>query len=318
MVGLGVKTDPIETRYSFEWLFRLLREEGIEYVQIGSFFELYWLDDGYFVELRELAERYGLKLKSQFTAHRELGGFFYGDPYMEKAARQACERFIHVASVLGVDYCGWNPGAVYRDRMDQKEDGIERFLVHMKELQALAHDKGVKALSLEPMSCLAEYPTLPEEMTALIGELDSNHQQHSDETVPVWLCGDISHGYADTSERVVHDNWALFEHAIPMMCEFHIKNTDATFHDTFGFTEAREGIVDLDRLHRIVTDPRHCWPVDDLVGYLEISGPKVGRDYSDADLERTLRESLRSIQYVFSSSGTSPAEVEASSLSAGD
>jgi len=33
-------------------------------------------------------------------------------------------------------------------------------------------------------------------------------------------------------------------------------------------------------------------PVDPLIGYLEIGGPKLGRDYSDGDLERNLRESL--------------------------
>ena len=36
---LGIKTDPIEYRYSYDWLFRLLAEEGIRQVQLGSFFE---------------------------------------------------------------------------------------------------------------------------------------------------------------------------------------------------------------------------------------------------------------------------------------
>jgi ribulose-phosphate 3-epimerase len=33
-------------------------------------------------------------------------------------------------------------------------------------------------------------------------------------------------------------------------------------------------------------------PVDPMIGYLEIGGPKLGRDYSDGDLEHDLRESL--------------------------
>ena len=297
MTDIGVKTDPIETRFSFEWLFRLLNEEGVRYVQLGSFFELYWLDDRYFHDLREEAERHDIRIKSQFTAHRELGGFFYGNPHMERAARSACERFIRVASILGVDYCGWNPGAVYRDRMETKDHGISCFIAHMKELQALAYEEGLKALSLEPMSCLAEYPTLPQEMTSLIEELNGYHDGHADSTVPVWLCGDISHGYADVSRRVVYDNWSLFEHAVPMMNEFHIKNTDEIFQSTFGFSDAesKRGIVDLRRLYRLLKKHDGRWATDDVVGYLEISGPKIGRDYSDCELEDALRSSLRAV-----------------------
>src|SRR6478735_2570032 len=44
---LGVKTDPIEYRYSHPWLFRLLAEEGIQYVQLGTHFELYQLPDAF-------------------------------------------------------------------------------------------------------------------------------------------------------------------------------------------------------------------------------------------------------------------------------
>ena len=31
----GVKSDPIEYRYSYEWLFRILANKGVPYVQIG-------------------------------------------------------------------------------------------------------------------------------------------------------------------------------------------------------------------------------------------------------------------------------------------
>ena len=36
-----------------------------------------------------------------------------------------------------------------------------------------------------------------------------------------------------------------------------------------------------------------------MVGYLEIGGPKIGRDYSDIKLEGQLRTSLRAIKEVF-------------------
>ena len=40
-------------------------------------------------------------------------------------------------------------------------------------------------------------------------------------------------------------------------------------------------------------------PVREIVGYLEIGGPKTGRDYSDWKLEGALRESLRYLSEVF-------------------
>ncbi len=33
---LGVKSDPIENRYTFEWLFDLMRGLGVHYLQMGS------------------------------------------------------------------------------------------------------------------------------------------------------------------------------------------------------------------------------------------------------------------------------------------
>jgi ribulose-phosphate 3-epimerase len=33
-------------------------------------------------------------------------------------------------------------------------------------------------------------------------------------------------------------------------------------------------------------------PLDMVIGYLELGGPKTGRDYSDKNLEKQLRESL--------------------------
>ena len=300
VLGIGVKTDPIQARYSFEWLCRILREEEVQYVQLGSFFELYWLDDGYFHELRRTAERFGLRIKSQFTAHRELGGFFYDDPHMEKAARRACERFIRVAGLLGVDYCGWNPGAVYRDRMETKQDGIDLFVRHLNELQGYAHEHGLRALSLEPMSCLAEYPTLPDEITTLMSRLAAVHRRNPDSTVPVRLCGDISHGYVDAAGEIVHDNWSLFEHAVPMMNEFHIRNTDDRFKSTFGFSKDGTGAVDLRRFRRLLVRNAGRWPVDDVVGYLEMPGPKLGRDNTDMRLESELRASISAVRGALS------------------
>jgi ribulose-phosphate 3-epimerase len=298
---LGIKTDPIETRYSFPWLFDLLAEEGIRHVQVGSFFELYTLEPGWFHQLKAEAAQRNLTLKSLFTAHRELGGFFYGDPYMERAARQGCDRLLQVAAWLGVDYCGWNPGAIYRDRPATKASGLACFHRHLHELMHQAHALGLKGLALEPMSCLAEPPSTPGEIQTMMTKTAVYHQENLRSTVPVYLCGDISHGVADAKGSVVHGNMELFEFAIPWMAEFHFKNTDALFNSTFGFNpeEQKRGIVDLAQFRQVIDRNASRWPVDEVVGYLEIGGPKVGRDYSDPQLGPQLRASLQAIQEVF-------------------
>lgn len=301
-IALGIKSDPIETRYSFEWLFDIAAGEGIPYIQLGSFFELYSLDDRYFEELRETAYRKKVRIKSLFTAHRELGGFFYDNPYMEKVARKNYEKLIKVASILGADYCGSNPGAVYRNRMETKEKGIRTYLKHMRELMHLAFENGLKGLTIEPMSSMAEPPTTPEEMDRMTGELNAYHDRNVANTVPVYLCGDISHGLVDRNFRICHDHLELFKHGLPLMAEFHIKNTDFRYHSTFGFSEEEmeKGVIDLEEIRRMIEKDTRQVPVDEFVGYLEIGGPKVGRDYSDPGLEGSIRDSLRVIRKVFS------------------
>lgn len=298
MIEIGIKSDPIQYRYSFDWLFDIMAETGTEYLQLGSFFELYSLDDAYFYRLRERAEKKGIRIKSVFTAHRELGGFFADDPSMEKVARKNYERLIHVAALVGADYCGSNPGAVYRDQIEKKEKGIVRYLSHMEELSALAYEKGLKALNIEPMSSMAEPPTTPQEIERMVSHLMEFHLKHPDQSVPVFLCGDISHGLADADRNIVHTNLELFEHGIPRMSEFHFKNTDAHFNSTFGFSEdeMQKGIIDLQQINKICERNRNQWPVDDVVGYLEINGPKLGRDYSDILLGDALKSSLNAIK----------------------
>jgi ribulose-phosphate 3-epimerase len=222
-----------------------MEKTGTQYLQLGSFFELYSLDDDYFHELRKKAEDRGIRIKSVFTAHRELGGFFTGDQHLEKVARQNYEKLIHVASVVGADYCGSNPGAVYRDRLEMKEKGIATYLSHMEELVLLGQEKGLKALTIEPMSSMAEPPTTPDEMDTMMGHMGEFHQENPDNSVPVYLCGDISHGLANVEKNIVHSNLQLFEHGIPMMAEFHFKNTDRFYSDTFGFSaeQQQRGII---------------------------------------------------------------------------
>jgi ribulose-phosphate 3-epimerase len=306
---LGVKTDPVEYRYSYEWLFGLLADEGIRSVQLGTFFEIYQLPDAYFQTLRSRAEDRGIAIRSIFTAHRELGGFFIDEPGWEAAARRNYQRLIEVGSLVGARSVGSNPGAVYRDRMGSKKRGIECYLRHMKELMGFAYEQGVEWLAIEPMSCLAEPPTLPDEIRSMADELDTYHRQHPASTARAGFCADVSHAYADGNLCVRHDHVELLKVTLPHLIEIHLKNTDPQYCSTFGFgaTEREAGIVAIEPIRRTLLAHADVLPVDNVVGYLELGGPKLGRDHTDKDLAEGLRDSLRYLKEVWPTDG---AEVE--------
>jgi len=299
-LSLGIKSDPIQYRYSYNWLFRLMKKNDLKHMQLGSFFELYSVDLQYFKDLKAEADEYDVQISSCFTAHRELGGFLTGNQYLTESAFNNYKRYIDVAGVLGSDYIGSNPGAVYRDTPHLKDEAIRCYLHNMEKLMAYAFDHGIKALTIEPMSCSMEPPTTPDEIDMMMEYLNNHHQKNND-TVPVYLCGDISHGLADKNQREIHSNIDLFEVAIPHMCEFHFKNTDTIYNSTFGFSEEERnrGIVDLGQIKDIIYKNSHRWPVEKVVGYLEIGGPKLGRDYSDHLLENQLQESISALKTIF-------------------
>ncbi|QDV68903.1 Ribulose-phosphate 3-epimerase [Rosistilla carotiformis] len=303
---LGVKSDMIEYRYSHQWLFRLLAEEGVGYVQLGSQLETYHLPDRYFHDLRKQADDAGVVIDSTFTTHRELGGFFRSEPGFEQVARKNYERYIEVGGLLGATSVGSNPGAVLRDQMGTKAAGLKCYIKHMKELMHYANEHGLKWLTIEPMSCLAEPPTLPEEIAALGQELTEYHNAHPDTTVQVGYCTDIAHGYADRDGKILFDQYDLFEACVPWMYEVHLKNTDSIYNSTFGFTQAEraKGIIDVPQFRQLLIEASDRLPVTKLAGYLEIGGPKLGRDYSDHLLEASLRESLQYLQTAFMEAST--------------
>jgi ribulose-phosphate 3-epimerase len=298
---LGVKADPIEYRFSYEWFFRLLAEEGIHHVQLGTFFEIYQLPDVFFEELRRKAEDFDIRIASIFTAHRELGGFFRTEPGFVEVARGNFERLIEVGALVGASSVGSNPGAVLRDQMGLKDQGIQTYLHHMKELMKFACDKGVAVLGIEPMSCLAEPPTLPDEMRNMAEELLAYHHDNPDSTSRVGYCLDVAHGYADRGANIVFDNLELLDAALPYTTELHLKNTDSLFNSTFGFSEVEraKGIVDVAAIRDHLLAHSHRLPVRELIGYLEIGGPKTGRDYTDFRLEEQLRASLHYLNETF-------------------
>jgi ribulose-phosphate 3-epimerase len=188
-----------------------------------------------------------------------------------------------------------------RDQGHCREAGIRCYFRHMKELTRLARRRGLSALTVEPMSSLFEFPSTPEEVRRLDAEFDAHVAASGGSAVPLYYCADISHGVADAEERVIADNWDMFELEIPHMWEFHFKNTDPIFNATFGFSgeERARGIVDLTRLKALIERNEDRFPAQEVTGYLELPGPKTGRDYTDRVLGKMLSESLEALTEVF-------------------
>jgi ribulose-phosphate 3-epimerase len=268
-----------------------MEQEQISHLQLGTFFEIYQLPDAWFTDLRRKAADRGIAITSVFTAHRELGGFFRDDgPGFEAVARKSFERLIDVSGLLGARFVGSNPGAVLRDRMGTKAHGSATYLRNFRDLQRRAGDLGIDWLTIEPMSCLAEPPTLPAEMDAYMAAV----LPAGPGVARAGYCLDISHGYANAQQEVICDPMELLRSALAHTCQIHLKNTDAHFNSTFGFgpAERMKGIIDVAAVRKLLLAEADRVPVDPMIGYLEIGGPKLGRDYSDGDLERNLRESL--------------------------
>ena len=300
-VHVGVKSDPIESRYSYEWLFDLMRGLGLHRMQMGTTYHTFTAGDEFFRQLRRSAEKREISISSVFSARRELVGFGSGDPILEEATLRGWKRLIEVAVLVGAESTGSNGFFLLRDMPQLRQTGVATFLKNMKLLMPIARAAGLKALTVEPMSSIYEYPSTPEDMGTLFAALASFLAENPATTVPLLLCSDISHGIADADRKVVHDNWSLFEQEIPWMWEFHFKNTDAIFDATFGFgpEERARGIVDLPRLKALIRGNADRFPVKEITGYLELNGPKTGRDYTDAHLERMLVQSLEAIKAVF-------------------
>jgi sugar phosphate isomerase/epimerase len=300
-VHVGVKSDPIENRYSFDWLFALMAEQQVGWLQLGSSYPFFHADPAWFRDLACKAEHRGIRIASTYTSYREMTGFFSGDPHLEAASHHAWERLIQVASWVGASSAGSSCGSVLRDQPGQKEPGLARWFRHMKDLTRTAKAAGLSALCIEPMSSLFEPPSTPEEMDRVTREMDAFHAADPAGTVPMRFCADISHGLADRDRRVVVDNWRLFEAGIPHTHEFHFKNTDDRFDRTFGFSaeERARGIVDLPRFKALIDANADRFPVRGIVGYLELPGPKTGRDYTDGLLGPALAESLAALKAVF-------------------
>jgi ribulose-phosphate 3-epimerase len=171
----------------------------------------------------------------------------------------------------------------------------------MKLLGEHARRCGLKALTLEPMSSSFEPPSTPEEIDWICGELARHHQANPGRSVPTYVCADISHGLCDEHRAVVVSNTELFTAGARWMAEFHFKNTEADYGATFGFSEAEcaRGIVELPRFRELCAATANAWPVQEMVGYLELPGPKLGRNYTDGKLGAALRSSLASLRAVF-------------------
>ncbi len=301
-ICLGVKSDPITYRYSFEWLFDLMAEEGVRYLQLGTFFELYFLPDEYFTRLREKAREKGVEIMSVFSAYRELGGFLSDDPSLWKVTEKNYQRLIEVSALLGASSCGASMGAIPRDRLNPqiREEGIQRYLERIKEILHYARSFGLSWITTEPMSSYAEPPCSGDEVRYIGEELAAYWRRHRDTAARFGFCADVSHGWVDAKGRLREDYLSLFSATFPYLHEFHFKNTDSLYHETFGFESENlaKGVIDVCRVKSLILEGSALLPERRIIGYLELPGPKLGRDYSDCLLERMLRESLRYLKNV--------------------
>jgi len=298
---LGVKSDPIVYRYSFDWLFDLMQEEGIGCLQLGSFFELYFFSDEFFYELKQKAHRRNIRIASIFSSYRELGGFLSEDAELQRVTRNNYKRFIQIAHILGASSAGSSMGMVLRDHLHRRARSIETFIGNYYEMMHYAREVGLEWLTLELMSCYAEPPCSADEARRLAEVLQAYHSAHPASTVNFGFCADISHGWANEKKEILQDNVSYFIASLPFLYEFHLKNTDGFYHDTFGFEpeNLKRGIVDSAMVRDILLENHALLPVKSVIGYLELPGPKLGRDYTDIHLGRMLRESLRHLKKSF-------------------
>jgi len=294
-IELGVKSDPIQYRYSFDWLFNLMAEEGIYNLQLGTFTEFYSLPDSYFFRLKESAQSKGIQISSIFTSHRELGGFLNPEKEYAEITMKNYRRMIEIAAILECPVAGSSMGSVYRDKIEYRPQGIKSFLKFIKDMMVFAKDHGLSWLTLEPMSCYAEPPCNSVELKKIADELVQFHLNQPEKTVRFGYCSDVSHGWANQEKIVIENNLDYFFASFPYLYEFHFKNTDSIYNSTFGFEleNLERGIIDVKEVYSILMKKQNEIPVTKVIGYLEHPGPKFGRDYSDYLLDRWLRESLK-------------------------
>lgn len=295
IIELGVKSDPIQYRYSFDWLFNLMAEEEVYHLQLGTFTEFYSLPDAYFYRLKESALSKGIQISSIFTSHRELGGFLNPDKEFAEITKRNYQRMIEIAALLECPVVGSSMGSVYRDKIEYRPHGIQSFLNFIKDLMVFAKDHGLSWLTLEPMSCYAEPPCNSIELKKIADELMQHHLSQPEKTVRFGYCSDISHGWVNQKKIIIENNLHYFTSSFPYLYEFHFKNTDSIYNSTFGFESEslKHGIINVKQIYSILMENKNIIPVNKLIGYLEHPGPKFGRDYSDYLLERYLRESLQ-------------------------
>ncbi len=126
------------------------------------------------------------------------------------------------------------------------------------------------------------------------------HRKHATTTAKVGYCVDVAHGYANRTQQIIHDHVALLDASVPYLYELHLKNTDALYNSTFGFSESerKRGIIDVAPLLRRLQTQAARLPVKVIGAYLEIGGPKTGRDYSDCHLEKALLDSLQFLKPI--------------------
>ena len=280
---LGVRIDPTEDLYSYEWILQLMQEEEIRCAQLASFFGLYQLTDASVLELKARAEHFGVSFTSISAVHRELCGLFRPEKEYQRIATGIFERLVDIGALLEANSVGINVPMVPRhgDTRQEQQDGFRVRLGRLKDLVHRAQERGIDTLTVE-------HTTLDQRIAE---ELDADGTCTQIEAATI--------RYSFDTRSMATDR--MLTHVVPQLHELHLRNTDLNLLGTFGFSERDRtvGIVDIPKLRQLLVSqpggPHQRW----ITGYAEVAGPKPGGSHLDKTIQRANRESLRYLRETF-------------------
>ena len=138
---LGVKSDPIESRYSFDWLFDLMKGCGVHRLQMGT------LVPGLLRGGRSFPRTAALGGGTRDPDHQHVHIPPGARVRQRRSAARRCrrrgwERMIHVAALVGAECVGSNACVVLRDQpADPGARACGPSSQNMKELLGIAHGR---------------------------------------------------------------------------------------------------------------------------------------------------------------------------------
>ena len=209
------------------WL-RIVGEElGLRYVQFVADllnpFLPYRVIRNQVDEIRNLAEKYNVKLDTTFTsAFTRVNHIMHPEPIVREAWFQWYKDFLSMSSELGVRGAGSHFGIMsVTDLEDDKRRAeiTEIGIGLWQQLSEFAADLGLEFLMFEPMS-------IPREMACTIDETWELYKRVNDgAAIPILLCLDVDHGFYMSPDPRDSDPYAWLEEFGKISPVIHIKQS---------------------------------------------------------------------------------------------